>query len=323
MFTLHCRLFAGALLSVSLLCDCAGGTSTAIPSNSVDLAALSSSQPDARMFGKWVYLAQLYGEDLVIYRRVGISLQYDTTLKQGVVAPQGTIATINGWWYVANGGAANVLVYRSSERGPSRKPVTTLNDPGEFAANVYATPNRRLVAVSNATSSSSAAGSVSVYLNRESNPARILTFGSDPLQGTGVAIDHQGNCYWAFNDPNTRSGSIVQFAGCQGSGTIVQSGIGNAQGIAFDQSGNLYYIDEANATIYKCKKISNCNEKFTTDVTLPVNMNFDQKSKHLWVADASGYMYAFDTKSGKRVYEKAGEGGPTDPPSGIAPAPGG
>lgn len=307
------RLLAGAVLSVSMLASCAGSTAPPIPSNSLDPSTLSSPERMNRVFGKWMYLAQFYGEDLAVYKRVNDSLQYDETLT-GLSAPQGSVSTPNGWLYVANG--ASVLVYRSTSKGPIAS--QPLNDPGEFAVNVDVTPSRRLAAVSNATSSTGTAGSVSVYLKRQLNPARTLTYGSDPLVGAGVAIDRRGNCYWAFNDPKTSNGSIVEFARCQGSGTRVVSGIANVQGIVFDQRGDLYYIDQP-AGIYKCEKTSNC-KPFSKRFYEPVGLNFDQQDKLLWVADAAGYVDAVNRR-GKVVYSLSL--GPTNPPLGIAPAPGG
>jgi len=315
VFTLFGRLLVGAILSVSLLSGCAGGAAPSIPSSSIDLASLSRVQPDIHPFGRWMYLAQLYGEDLIIYRRIGFTLQPFKTLTQGVVSPQGTVATPDGWWYVANG--VGVLVYRSTHHGPIAK--TPLNDPGQVAVNVDVTPSRQLAAVSNGSSNSGGAGSVSVYLNRQQNPARTLTYGSDPLQGTGVGIDHQGNCYWAFNNPDTNSGSIVKFADCKGRGTIVQRGLANAAGITFDQQGNLYYIDQPSG-IYKCKKTSPC-KLFSTGFDLPINLNFDKRDKTLWVADAGGDLYAVDPQSGAILHTYPGN--PSNPPFGVAPAPGG
>jgi len=316
VFSSFGRLFAGAVLSVSLLASCSGGSPPTMPAGSVDLSSLSSPQPDVRMFGKWMYLAQFYGEDLIIYKRVGLTLKFAGTLKRGVSSPQGSVVTPNGWWYVANG--VNVLLYKSTSKGPQRdKP---LNDPGQFAVSVDVTPSRQLAAVSNGSSNTGAAGSVSVYVDRERDPARTLTYGSDPLQGAGVAIDRQGNCYWAFNDPNTNNGSIVKFENCQGGGTIVVPSIANVEGIVFDQSGNLYYIDRS-AGIYKCRKTSNCT-LFSTGFADPVALNFDHKDKLLWVADAAGYVDAIDPQNGKRVFSEQ-IGGPTNPPFGIAPAPGG
>ena len=236
-------------------------------------------------------MAQLYGEDLSVYRRVGLTLHYVETLKQGVSSPQGTMATVNGWWYVANGGASNVLVYLSKKQGPQIKKDMTLNDPGQFPANVYVKPNRRLVAVSNASTNSGGAGSVSVYLDRQKNPARTLTYGSDPLQGTGVAIDHQGNCYWAFNDPNTNNGSIVEFAGCQrqrhdrhirDSSTFRGS----------HSTSRATSITSISLRALQVREDLELPRIVPDRLRLPINMNFDHKDKLLWVADAGGYIDA-------------------------------
>jgi DNA-binding beta-propeller fold protein YncE len=266
-----------------------------------------------------MYSAQLYGEDLSVYKRVGLNLTFYKSF-DGVSAPQGTEATPNGWWYVANSGASNVLVFKSTKSGPTG-PVTTLDDSSEFPNNVSATPSRRLVAVSNYQTVGGGAGSVSVYLARQTQPARILKYGNDPIEGAGVAIDHQGNCFFSFNDPNNKSGSVVEFIKCNGAGQVVVPTIASAGGIAFDQSGDLYYVDKT-AGIYRCKKTSQC-ALLPAVFGLPVNINFDLKDKYLWVADASGYIDAVDPTTGAIVYQKAAEGGPTDPPFGIAPAPGG
>jgi hypothetical protein len=308
------RLFAGSVLSVGILAACAGSTAPSIPPSSLDPSSITSQDRPSRFFGKWMYLAQFYGEDLAVYKRANDSLQYDETITQGVSSPQGTVATPNGWWYVANG--VNVLVYRSTSRGPIAD--QPLNDPGEFAVNVDVMPSRQLAAVSNASSSSSGAGSVSVYLKRQVDPTRTLTYGSDPVQGTGVAIDRRGNCYWAFNDPTTHEGSIVEFARCQGNGSIVVSGIADAQGMAFDQRGNLYYVDQP-VGIYRCYRTSHCRV-FSKRFDLPVALNFDQKDKLLWVADAGGYVDAVNSR-GRTVYTLQLTS--SNPPFGIAPAPGG
>jgi hypothetical protein len=324
--TIFARPITAAVFVGSLMYGC-GGSPTMTPSASVNLSQLSQvASPDKYIFGKWMYTAQYYGEDLTIYKRQGLSLAFYKTLHDpNIASPLGTMATPNGWWYVANAGHSNVLVYRSTGHGPVGS-GTTLHDDGQVPANVAVNPSRRLVAVSNFSTVSGGAGSVSVYLDRQGGPSRTLTFGSDPLQGTGIAIDRDENCYWAFNDPKTGSGSIVEFAGCNGTGTVVAQGIENVQGLALDQHRDLYYVDETTGTnngVWKCTGPSHC-KMFTKPnaFILPVNINFDMKQKYLWVADAAGYIDAVD-KSGNVVYTTSAVGGPTDPPFGIAPAPGG
>jgi hypothetical protein len=55
---------------------------------------------------------------------------------------------------------------------------------------------------------------------------------------------------------------------------------------------------------------------------LPTNINFDNRSPQtLWVADAGGYIDGVSLQ-GIIDYLLEGLGGPTNPPIGIAPAPG-
>ncbi len=98
-----------------------------------------------------------------------------------------------------------------------------------------------------------------------------------------------------------------------------------AGGLAFDQRGDLYYVDQTNG-VYQCKRTSQCRlfvgvGNGTNQLGVPTNINFDHRSKYLWVADATGYIVAVSSKSGAVVKIPA-VGGPSDPPFGIAPAPG-
>lgn len=278
---------------------------------------------DAQLYGKDLKLvntAQLYGKDLGVYQRAKnhLGIKFVESLRRGLLAPQGTVATPDGWWYVANGGHANVLVYRVRGHGP-KGPFAGLDDYGQIPVNVDVTANRKLVAVANVSGSSGGPGSVSVYLNRRAEPARMLTYGTH-VRGIGVAIDGDGNCYWSFNNRHTNNGSIVRFAGCNGSGAVVIPTIGYAGGLTFDRHGNLYYVDQT-AGIYKCAGTSNC-VLLATGFGDPVNINFDRGERHLWVADATGFIDAVNPNSGAIEYSKPAAGGSADPPFGIAPVPG-
>jgi len=334
------RRVAG-VLSIALLSGCGSGSfaaaqpsnagSTSVPSLALPslqrvLAAAARTSPGAPLrqapvkANSWMYTAQLYGNDSSVYERNGNALSWYENLYTGLSSPQGTMTTPNGWWYVANGGHSNVVYYKTTKSGPNG-PRGSLDDYGQVPVNVSLTPDRRLVAVSNGQTTSGGPGSVSIYLNRGAEPSRTLTYGGDQLLGEGVALDARGNCYWSFNDSTTSSGTIVEFAGCVGSGTPVVSSIAYAGGILFDQRGNLYYLDQESG-LYYCKKgVTQCS-LFANGFGDPVNLNFDHRQKGLWVADADGYIWLVDPKSRQKTQYQA-EGGPTDPPFGIAPAPGG
>ncbi len=268
---------------------------------------------------KWIYTAQLYGNDAGVYRKNNLKIRFVRDLTVGLSAPQGTVATPDGWWYVANGGHSNVLIYRTKAHGPVG-PQAALDDYGQIPANVNVNPSRRLVVVSNVSTTGGGAGSVSVYLNRQAEPSRTLTYGNNALQGIGVAIDRHGNCYWSFNDPIAHAGSIVEFAGCAGSGAVVAHKIGFAGGLTFDQHENLYYADQTRG-IFKCEGVKKC-KLLASQFGDPVNINFDRRSKELWVADATGYIDAVNSESGHIDSSTPAAGGSSDPPFGIAPAPG-
>jgi DNA-binding beta-propeller fold protein YncE len=312
----------GAFLSLALLSDC-NAASTAVPIASGAQARAVLQQPSGKMSGGGLmYTSQMYGNDASVYGRSGpngLTLIYEKSLRKGLSRPQGTVTTANGWWYVANMGAADVLVYRTTKRGPEG-PVSSLSDYGEQPINVDVNPDRNLVAVSNKGTTSGKRGSVSVYLNRQAVPSRTLTYGTDDLAGQGVAIDQQDNCYWSFNDNTTGYGSIVEFRDCKGRGRLLVSSIG-AAGIGIDHGGNLYYLNTQSKAIYKCQKVSHC-KSFAKGFSEPINMNFDAHYKNIWVADASGYIYAVSAQDGTIESTTEAKGGPTDPPFGIAPEPG-
>jgi hypothetical protein len=319
------------LTTVALLAGCGGSSPVPPPQSAAQTSALLSQtvKRDAQHYGNdiFIYTAQLYGNDVSVYKRSGFSLTLDETIYAGFLAPQGTVTTSNGWWYIANSGYSNVLVYKTTKQGPVAYPSETLTDYGQTPVNVDAGPSRKLVAVSNGGTSSKT-GSVSVYVGGSTEPSRILTYGSDVLQGEGVAIDHQGNCYWSFNDSASKSGSIVEFTNCSGNGSVVLSGLTNAGGMVFDQSDNLYYVDQASG-IYKCNKTPKgkpgCSVFVAVDNNIlfhPTNINFDHKDKSLWISDAAGYIDAVTTKGTKGKYELQDFPAPNDP-YGIAPAPGG
>jgi hypothetical protein len=271
-----------------------------------------------------MYSSQPSGNEVVVYKRKRHDkLKPYETLTSGFSAPMGMVTTPDGRWYIANSGASNVLVYRTTRNGP-KGPVATLRDDGQVPVNVGATPDRQLVAVSNGSTTAGRAGSVSIYLNQQDEASRTLTYGSDPIQGEGIAIDASGNCYWSFNDPRRLSGSIVEFAGCNGDGVLVKSGILRAGGLAFDRTGNLYYVDEL-LGIFKCRGSSSCG-LFTPIILggliIPTNINFDSShAQNLWVADAAGNIDSVSL-TGLVVYILDVLGGVTDPPIGVAPAPG-
>lgn len=325
MVSFKARPFVCSLVCAAAFTGCANGSS-GVPTQQSIVAPMVAG-PAAHLYGNdLMYSSRPSGNQIAVYKRKhkGLTLKPYQNLTSGVAAPMGMAATPGGRLYVANSGDSNVLVYRTTRKG-AVGPVATLADDGEVPVNVGVTPNQRIVAVSNGSSTGSGAGSVSVYVNRKDRPSRTLTFGNDALQGEGIAIDSNGNCYWSFNDPSTLTGAIVEFTSCKGIGSPIVSGLSKAGGLAFDRSGNLYYVDQL-AGIYKCAGLSHCalliGIECTDCLIRPANINFDNSTpQNLWVADAAGSIEAVSL-SGVIEYQLNVAGGPSDPPIGIAPAPG-
>ena len=85
--------------------------------------------------------------------------------------------------------------------------------------------------------------------------------------------------------PRTLTGSIVKFAGCNGSGSLFRSGILRAGGMAFDHSGNLYYVDQL-IGIFKCNGPSSCGIFApiggSGGLIIPTNINFDNSTPRIY-----------------------------------------
>ena len=292
--------------------------SSSLPAAPAQPALLNPEAPaHAAAPATWVYTTSTNADDATVYARTALSLTQTRTLSRRISSPAGSVATPNGFWYVANGGDSNVLVYRTRAKGP-RGPVATLGDAGQRPIDVAVTSDRQLVAVSNAETTGSGSGSVSVYVDGATEPTRTLSYGTDTIGGMGIAIDGRGNCYWSFNDFTSGVASIVMFAHCAGTGTVVVPSMTRAAGLAFNPRGDLFYIDAA--SIYKCRHTAGCT-LFSTGYSRPAMMNFDASGRHIWVADEAGQIDAVSPSTGGIELEVL-TGGPANGPFGIAPVPG-
>ena len=319
--------FLCSLAAIPLLSAC--GQSAGVPLGAQTSANAALMQPakgkGSHGGGGIIYTAQLYGNEVQIYRQQGSQLNLEGTLSSGVSSPQGSVTTRSGWLYVANTGNEDVLVYGKKVKSGGY-PTDILEDYGENPVNVDVDSSRNLVAVSNAGTSSQT-GSVSVYVDRAAAPSRMLTYGSDILQGYGIALDKTGNCYWGVYDSTIGSGYIVEFPACSDPGSIVVPNVGDAGGLAFDQSGDLFYVDRSSSTpaIVACKHTSNCKTYKFNQLVKPINLNFNAHDKALWVADAAGYIDQFSVQPGslKISFVMAYPvGSASNPPFGVAPNPG-
>jgi hypothetical protein len=285
--------------------------------------------------GPLLTTVQAYGSDADVYtvkppaaeRRghldAGTTLTFLEQFSTGLKNPFGTRVTPSGDWYIANSGDNNVPVYHV--RAPLDGPFKTLNDSGGVPIDVDSTPTNSLVAVSNYTStgSGSIAGFVTLYANGATNPTGTLSV-TGPAYGVGIALDKGGNCYWSYNTSLSGGGLIVEFASCTGPARTIITGLHAAGGMAFNKAGQLFYVDPTAGTLNRCTNNGGWVCKvLQKNFTEPTTINFDAQWKHLWLADfGSSTIYALNPKTGTILSTTPAHGGPSDPPFGIAPAPG-
>jgi len=245
-----------------------------------------------------------------------ITLTFLESITSGISAPQGTVATIGGQWYVTNSGTSTVLVFQYT--GSSFPLIKTLEDSGQVPGDVDTNEKQSLVAVSNIGGSTSNPATISLYAHGSTKPTGTL-HASDAVTGVGVALDAKGNCFWSYETAS--AAKMVEFVKCAGSPTAVTVPLTSPGGIAFDGFNNLYYSDPAAGRVYRCKGVTTCTP-FTQLFADAIFINFDQGWKHLWIADfGSATIYGL-TKAGKTISVTPAVGGTSDPPLGIAPIPG-
>jgi len=233
------------------------------------------------------------------------------TSANGLNGPEGTSVDPSGNWYIANANAGNILKF--SAKGAAL--LSTLDDSGAQPIDVAVAG--KTVAVANLSGPNSLSASVSVYLNGGTTAARTLT-DSAAAEGVGVAFDSKGNCYWSFKLANTH-GQIDEFTGCNGAPQNLGITTGLAGGLAFDGKDNLFYVDRT-VGVYSCSGVTSCGARFT-GFSQPFDINFDKRWKNLWVSDiAAANIREIDIATGSVVRSFGFE--PSDPPFGVAAAPG-
>jgi hypothetical protein len=295
-------------------------------------APVGNAAPEGN--GKFVATLQAYGSDADVYQVITIPaarpqghhhpsgpyLSFLSSFTTALSAPYGTAITPSGTWYIANSGAANVPVFTISSSGVVTGPIETLSVPGGLPVDVDANATGSLVAVSN-YANPSGVGSIELYVGGSTTPTRTLSV-TGPAFGIAVALDKAGNCYWSYNtNPSTGGpGEIVEFVKCRGAAKPIAA-VGFAGGLAFNEANDLFYVDQDAQAVYRCVGNASCHV-LASGFGDPWGINFDSGWKHLWLTDLAGTIFALNQKTGAILSSTPAEGGESDPPFGVAAAPG-
>ena len=231
------------------------------------------------------------------------------TKKKALVDPQGVAAGSDGLLYVANEAAKNILVYSAGAKTLLR----ALDDGGNVPLDV---------AVFGQTVAASNLHNVTVFRSGATKPTRTLK-DANVFQGSGVAFDPSGNCFWSFTNEQLHP-QVDEFAGCKGAPIVVPITQGAPTGLAFDGKGNLWYtsVSTQSPGVYRCSGTSQCGIVYN-EFEDPVYINFSHDFLDLWVEDpGSAALFEVDVASGNIVQEITVGLTSGNTPTGVAAAPG-
>jgi DNA-binding beta-propeller fold protein YncE len=289
-------------------------------------ARMGSVEPQGN--GKFVTTLQAYGSDANVYqvtttpparprkRAPGPYLMFLSSFTTGLNTPYGATITPSGTWYIANSADFNVLVFTLSSSGVVTGPTETLSDPNGEPIGVDSNTTGSLVAVADGTPSGQ--GALELYAGGSTTPTKTLGVAGAEI-GIGVALDKANNCYWSYNSVSGTA-AIVEFPKCRGSEKPIAT-VAFAGGLAFNEANDLFYTDQMAGTVNRCNGHASCHV-LASGFSDPWGINFDSGWKHLWLTDvATGSIYALNPKTGAILSTTPG-GTASDPPFGIAAAPG-
>jgi len=165
----------------------------------------------------------------------------------------------NGDVYIANSGAADILVYPPN----STTLIAVLDDPDQIPVDV-AVDGAGNVFVANNTTVSGGAGTVAVYIGGATSPTRLL---SDPnvFEGLSVAVDEHNLLAFCFYSVKG-TGECDTFPRARGHGNVAATGLSFPGGSSFDAAEHLVVEDQTNyPTVYTFADKQLCGAAPLTD----------------------------------------------------------
>lgn len=159
----------GTMLMLASLAACGGATgsfagsqpSAGLPASVRPDRTRSWMSPDARK-QDLLYVSSVLTDDVYVYTLSG-TLRGTLT---GFALPYGLCADKKGNVWIVNDGAAEIVEYAHG----GTKPIATLSDPGVYPYGCSVDPTTGNLAVTNAYTTSSGAGSVSIYAGAKGTP---------------------------------------------------------------------------------------------------------------------------------------------------------
>jgi hypothetical protein len=270
------------------------------PSHGSSTPAVAFVSPAIKAAGTKRFFSDYIHNAVYIY---GASGPRDTRIATltGFMSPSGLATDTSGNLYVANEGAANILVYAPPYTGTP----TTLNDPGQLPVDV-AVDNHGNVAVCNLYSTSYGPGSVSFYAAGSTNPTSTIS-SALVAEIYFCAFDANGNLYLDGVDYGYYQVIAGEIAGGINGTAITALTTGNTinypGGVQVTTGGQIAIMDQGPGPAiytYNPPVSSSLGSPVATTplggLFDPVTFAFDKTAKYLFTADAeidSSNKYAY------------------------------
>lgn len=196
--------------------------------------------------------------------------------------------------YVAISGSAEILVLPPG----LSPPIAALSDPGQVPVNV-AIFTDGTVYVANQSTTSSGAGSISVYAPGATSPTSILTCPTF-YRVVGVAVDRKGDVFVNQNTMLAKA-EVDEFRAHSTKCRKLSISEGAAGGAGIDRAGNLLLADTSKDSIstYKAGTFTKIGTVHVPNAGNAIDFDLDLSGKLLYIADfLNGTIDVVDYPSG-------------------------
>ncbi len=225
-----------AAAAAAALGGCAGGSQSALPSQSTSFYAVRRAQ--AAPSGPKVFVSD-FGSNVVRIYPAGVASPSPIgSIDEGIAGPDGLAVDSKGTLYVTNSSNNTLTEYPAGVTSPSVTISNGLSTPTAVAVSTNGT-----VAVSEFP-----AGTIVEYKPGATSPSVTMTLLTYP---EGLAWDSKGDLYaaWNVNNGNGLTGHVSK---CEHLKAVcLDQGIaaGQSGGLAIDSAGNIVLGDQTNSAV--------------------------------------------------------------------------
>jgi hypothetical protein len=281
--------FASALLAGCSFSLADGGAQSAANSNPTTQRTALSSRVQKNTTGPYLYVAEEYANEILIYPESGYYQSPVGTITSGISSPYGLYVDQSGSLYVANQNPPTVTVYAPGSTFPSATYSQDLVRPHYMVVDRYGD-----LFVSNAPLQDCHKATVIEYQPGSQVAYRRLHVPG--YEADGIDLDQQGDLYVSYRFcRDRRVGGIAKFAPGSTQGEDLGVRDHEPQGLIVDNAGDVVVVETekwAGVVFFRPGKRYRAFKLKLPDGDIPVELAITSDQSRLFVSSFSGYVYA-------------------------------